>query len=452
MIRFEVLDTGRSGLSWFPTFGSILAAAFTALLACPEPPGRLLPPGQAAVHAAVYVVLVGGATALAARASFAAFFPAADGRLGAVVLAHAGNGVWLAPLTFFVAQGQIWPIPALALLAFATVRLLRRSGRGIEEDEAQEVTARDGGMFAGVALAGPSRSLLMLIPAVVLMEGGLVACVDGRAGTAAVLAGSGFFLLACAAVRTVPQSPDGPPSRPLSGLVLRSTCAGALIALALVRIPANSHSRDRSGGPGGRSASPVHASEEGLFSGAILRTAGRHVKLVAPIPQAKAALWLYRPVEAASIEFSGEYWIFPIPMQRPPRSSMIAHATPIAWTFTSVDRSALIMQARQQLGVHVSSRCCSAIEVAVRNTDKQPETIALAMSLASSAPPRRPAQRLGVQRLPEGQWSVLRFPLPARPTLAEFDEVLVDLHLSAPRMHRSANVSIQRFVFIPRVL
>lgn len=129
---------------------------------------------------------------------------------------------------------------------------------------------------------------------------------------------------------------------------------------------------------------------------------------------------------------------------------MVDRTTPITYTFTAVDRTPILMQARQRLGLPIQARCCSAIEVAVRNADQQPETISLQLSLATSARPRGPYLRLGVRRLPAAESAVLSFPMPSRPASPQFDEIIVEFQLHSPRLYRSANVSIQRFVLVPR--
>jgi hypothetical protein len=397
MELFERTNVPDSAMPWLPTFACALAGGLTAILACPEPSARLLTPGVAALRAVLCVCLVAGVTAVVARVSFAAFFPSVGEQAGAAALAYAGNGVWFAPLAVFVGQDRSWSILGAALLGLATARLLRRCRGGFDEVAPEESLSFDGQMFVGLAPAGSTRRLFPTFTATVAMEAGVIAQAVGQTGVAAVLAGIGCFIVAGSAAPVV-QAQPGFSSRQLrKELAIQGLCAVALATLGLIRIPGLSETHAWSSRTGAAPSPPGNFADKDLLSGVILLTdLPRHVKLVAPIPNQRATVSLNRAASATVIEFSGEYWIFPIPMQRPPKNSMVVRGTPLTYVFTSVDRSALIMQARQRLGFSISPRCCSAIEVAVRNADKQPETIALRVSLATSTLSRGRYQQLGV--------------------------------------------------------
>lgn len=425
-------DSSDSGAPWLPIVASVLAGVVTAAWACPGSFSHAVKPGEAALRATVYVGLVGGITGAVARLYFSAFFSSVENAMGAAAFSCAGNGVWLAPIAIFVAQQQSWSVLGAALLGLATARVLWRYCTTAAGDLRED------------------RQPVRLFAAVVAIEAGVFALADGRLGAAAALTGAGCFLVASAAVPVMDAPPGFLSRRPRMGFAIQAGCAIALATLALVRIP---DPASRPGSSGRHAVASGRAfDDEDLLSGVILTHEVRRFKLVAPVRNERRGHYS-RALAAppAGIEFSGEYWILSAPMQRPPRGSLVERATPITRTFTAVDRSPILMQARQRLPSAVDSRCCSAIEVAVRSTDKQPETIALGLYLADSTIAKSPIQRLGVAKLPPRETAVVSFRMPPRPVVSRFDEIVVDIYLSGSRRHRSANIAIQRFVLVPRV-
>lgn len=450
MLQSERIDAPEAAAPWIPTFASVLAAAIAAALLCPAPQASPRNPADALLWAVLFVCAIGGVTAVAARVSVAAFCPSVADRAGPTALAFAGNGVWFAPLAIFVAHDRSWSFLGAALLGVATARLLRRCDDGFDDDELEGLRPGDGLMFASWVPAGsPRRTLRAFAAALAIETGGLVEAM-GKTAFSALLAGVGCFLVACSTA-TVARTPrEHSVWRPGTDFAVPALCSIALATLGLVRIPGFSETRDEVRRNAEPSSSRVGMAREVLLSGAILLpNMSRYVKLVAPVPSQRAELTLNRTAPPTSIEFSGEYWIFLSPLHRPPKSSMVERGTPITYTFTAVDRSPLIMQARQRLRTPIDPRCCSAIHVAVRNADKQPETISLQVTLATSTL-RGPRQQLGVRDLPTTESAVLSFPMPARSVIPQFDEIIVEFQLHSPRMNRSANVSVQRFLLTPR--
>ncbi|MBK9167614.1 MAG: hypothetical protein IPM24_09145 [Bryobacterales bacterium] len=458
-IRFTQLagsTPAESGMPWLPTLASVAAGLFTAALACPAPQTKAFGAVETLLRAVFAVCLAGGASAVAARASFSAFGSAAGGR--EVALRYAGIGVWFAPLAVFVGGDD--PVASAAalvtavLLGLATARLLRRWETGAGADDWRIPHGRPA--FAAVASPGPSPGLHYALAATLAVQAALVLLTNARTGAAVVLAGVAAFLLAASPVLAPAPSRVATPLRRLSlGLGVRAMSAGALAVFGLLpdvtyvaELPEESvrpfkHHR--------RAPSRGVMDDRDLHAGAILLVeAPRSVVLTAPVPVQRPVLASKPRPRTDAIDFSGEYWIFPSPMQRPPENSLIERATPLTYNFTAVDRSPLIMRARQRLDAPVDLRCCSAIDVAVNNGDKQPGTVALGVSLFLSSLPRGPRQRLGPLPLREAGPAVLRYRIPARPVIGEFDEIVVEYDLRSPRIHRSANVAIESFTLIRR--
>ena len=102
------------------------------------------------------------------------------------------------------------------------------------------------------------------------------------------------------------------------------------------------------------------------------------------------------------------------------------------------------MEAHQKLDLPVDIKCCSEIQLAVRNTDQYPGTISLELILIDTGFPNLP-QSLGT--VPAGQ--VLSFRIPPITTIWKFDEIKVVFHRAQLRADKSARIAIDRFVLVP---
>ncbi len=441
---FERTEAGSSS-PWLPTIACLLAAVVTAAVTCPEPLSGTPTPAEAALRALLAVCLVGGVTAAVARVSFAAFSPCSSDELQDTVLAFAGTAVWLAPLAVFVVQKESWSFLGAAAVGIASANLLWRCRAGSDPEAAADPAS---GRVPFLAEAGSSQTLLFSFAGAAAVQAGICAHAIGQVAAAALLTGAGC-LIAGGAAPVVKARTEV--RRPRAGLAIRSMCAVVLAALGLTRLPGPSHASGERNASANAASALAGVPDKNLLAGAILLAdPPKDRKLIAPVVNRSGNVSLKRAIPPDSIDFSGEYWIFPISLRRPPKGSMVERASPLGFKFTCVDRSPLIMLARQRLRAALDPRCCSAIEVAVRSADPQPETITVRTSLATSTLTRGRYQQLGARELPAAESAVLRFPMPARSTIPEFDEIVVEFELSSPRLHRSANVSVQRFVFIPR--
>ena len=183
--------------------------------------------------------------------------------------------------------------------------------------------------------------------------------------------------------------------------------------------------------------------------------------LIAPMPQTPdggGPVVMQRPL---SIPFSGEYWMFRWPYARPPKSSFFQRGTPSKLSFSSTDHRPLMMEARHKLDQPVSLSCCSSIRLEIRNADRYPNTISLELVLINNELPGAPSVSLGMynvlSRADFSQETVtpvqetLDFPVPASPTPDAFDEFKIVFLRARVRADKSAKVSIERFILMPRI-
>ena len=117
------------------------------------------------------------------------------------------------------------------------------------------------------------------------------------------------------------------------------------------------------------------------------------------------------------------------------------------------------MEAHHKLDQAIDLRCCSQIQVSIRNADHRPGAISLELLLIDTEV--RPVQRqsLGTAALAlvgeqaksaAGVVETLQFAVPAKGTLDEFNEFQVIFIRDRQRMDTSAKVAIERFVLVPR--
>jgi hypothetical protein len=185
-------------------------------------------------------------------------------------------------------------------------------------------------------------------------------------------------------------------------------------------------------------------------------------QLVAPLPS-----WVSKPGPAplpppATIPFSGAYWIFRPPNLRPPQRSYFQKASPLKLSFVTTDHIPLRMEAHQRLEHEIDLQCCSAIQIAISNADSYPGSITLELILIDGQEPVPNSQTLGTAEVASWPlqtfWSrevspvsdLLNFVIPARMVLRQFNEIAVLFHFSLIRRDRSARISIERFVLLPR--
>ena len=183
----------------------------------------------------------------------------------------------------------------------------------------------------------------------------------------------------------------------------------------------------------------------------------KYTVLVAPLPS-----WTITPLTPApktpfTIPFSGQYWMFKAPYVRPPEGSYFKRENPRDLSFVTTDHRPMSMEARQKLDHKIDLRCCQGIQIAISNADRYPGTIALELVLIDSAGQVNLGRREVLTKPARAPWHVpspaleiLDFPIPASAGIREFDQIRVVFDRSAIRGERSARISIERFILVPR--
>jgi hypothetical protein len=184
-----------------------------------------------------------------------------------------------------------------------------------------------------------------------------------------------------------------------------------------------------------------------LFSAVVLKSKRpSHVVLVAPPPRTKVrGKGMPKPLE---VPFSGEYWMSYTWLRRPPASALVEYGDPEEFKFTAADFSRLLMEAHQPLAMSLDMRDWATVEVEVSSTDAMPETVSMALALRNTAEPESREAPLGETDVP--RLGKLRFDVPPRLDARYFNELVVTYRLKPPRSHRSANIAIGKFTFVPR--
>jgi hypothetical protein len=187
-------------------------------------------------------------------------------------------------------------------------------------------------------------------------------------------------------------------------------------------------------------------------------------KLVAPMPIDENAMHSTgRSSGPLLIPFDGVYWFFKAPDLRPPKSSRQAQANPDTVDIRSTDRRPLSIEAHDYLGSLIDLRCCSRIQIAIRNADRYPDTVSLELVLINTSLPNQPSQSLGEMMVKSTRpWKIyekrepvtetLNFPIPPSLSLHRFDEVKIVFRLDRARADAGAKIAIDHFVLVPRGL
>jgi hypothetical protein len=170
-------------------------------------------------------------------------------------------------------------------------------------------------------------------------------------------------------------------------------------------------------------------------------------KLVQPLPAGLRTPLAAIPNQPSTIPFSGEYWMFRPPSTQPPRKSYSRWGSPLTLSFLTTDRAEMSMEAHQKLEHPIDLSCCGEIQIAISNADRYPATVALELILIDA----ELSQSLGTVDVPARPQVTLRFPVPLGSPLHEFSEFKIVFHRDRVRIDRSARISIEHFVLVPRV-
>ena len=338
---------------------------------------------------------------------------------------------WLAPLALLGATRSWWTLPVAAAFGPLAAALFQ----ALPSDA------------VGASVGGPEPHKAFLLLPEALPEtrrravGAKLATFTAYCGGAVALLGDLALAALLAAVAGAIVSWFGLSG---SGAHIKGTIGLALAATILALLPETWMGYRRYAPPlaEGVAEGESLTRPPGLHAGVVLLT---NTKLeppfpAPPMPRPPTGNPL-TPAKLVSIVFSGEYWYFFWPLRRPGENSVRKYGDPISLTYTAVDRSSLVMQARQPITPPIELRCCSAIDVALRSREPQPETVYVELALIDSSRADEPKVSLGVQELAP----TMRFSIPLQREIQAFDEILVWFHLDESRRHRSANLSIERF-------
>jgi hypothetical protein len=169
-------------------------------------------------------------------------------------------------------------------------------------------------------------------------------------------------------------------------------------------------------------------------------------KLVEPMPGWQRSKLSSRPIEPSIIPFSGEYWMFRPPDTQPPKKSYSRWGSPVTLSFLTTDHATMTMEAHQKLEHPIDLSCCREIQIAISNADRYPGTVELELILVDHAA----SQSLGTIAVPTRSEALLNFPIPGGSAVRQFNELEVVFHRDRVRIDRSARISIERFVLVPR--
>ena len=277
-------------------------------------------------------------------------------------------------------------------------------------------------------------------------QAGLIAMLWHHPFLAAALLAVSTAILTSLSVATGAYVPGKPPAMPHSALSVVMTFLLAA-ALTLGGIAYR--------GRGGTRPSAAPAGEnvgfDGDFPGVILLPELKpytRIFVPAPVTPGKLGLTATNPV---GIPFSGEYWMFRWPAERPPRRSAIRRGNAAELSFHTTDGRPLEMEAIQRLDRPVDIRCCREIQIAVHNDDQYPGTVSLELVLIDTSVAINVTQKLGTVAVgaPTTGEQVLRFWIPRVTALRRFDEITVLFRRARVRADRSARIAILRFVLAP---
>ncbi|MEO5952178.1 MAG: hypothetical protein ABIQ44_06860 [Chloroflexia bacterium] len=150
------------------------------------------------------------------------------------------------------------------------------------------------------------------------------------------------------------------------------------------------------------------------------------------------------------IPFSGFYWLFQLPLSGPPANSPVIKASPGEGKYRSDDETPVRFEAHQDFNSHFPIRRLSSIEVTLLSNDTYPTTLSLEL-IALSTELRQHRISFGrkpIEFLPAPQ--TVSFQMPPSPSVDEFDELILRVHLAVPRLNVSPRITIQKFRFYPR--
>jgi hypothetical protein len=488
MTLFDALDTSapRALPKWAAPAAGLLVAGAVACLGCRLPPHNTFSWPELFGSAAERVLLVFVACATTVWALCLVRSDKRKPRVHPPILRTSLDATWLAPVTLLICENSAWAVAIAAVLVASTTKSFRSLLDRAGTTEAHEPL---GPSFLGNAFSLPNPSLWhsrlsTAVCGALCAEGAAVAGFAGSSLVAAMFGGVSSAVWMC--LFTAGEHPLNQEILILRDSPLRTvmTMALAIVITSVGLMPYLRHMHGYGGvgvpvttrlrhefSPRGRqqdrgsekkSDGAVSDFAE-AYSGIVLRPKKQtFTPLVAPAPILGGhSLGTSRSTNPLVVPFNGVYWFFEAPDIRPPTGSREAHGSPELWNVRSTDQHPLSMEVHQNLGILIGLDCCSRIQVAIRNTDRYPETVSLELILTDTSLPTKPSQSLGSVMVKSTRpWQLygdrppvsetLSFDMPAHSAIHHFDEVTIMFRLDPARADFGAKIGIERFVLVPR--
>ena len=380
--------------------------------------------------------------------------------------------VWFAPATILLSRmSPATLLAALALVVTAT-RLLYSEWRLIHPVQ-ETAFAGPHGLFDEYLAPDPLFRREFLTALTVSMA--LQSAATARMFHHPVTAGALFTMTVAALTLFAMTSGVLPAERPRN---LPQTLLGILLTIFLAAgvtigglgarlLRGNGSEGDSADGPPAATASNGKVASyqpraavgpgDGSFPGVVLRPDTKpFARLVEP-PPVRGAVGISLP-RTYAIPFDGEYWMYRFLYRRPPPKSLEERGSPTELSFSTVDSWPLEMEAHQKFDQPLDL-ACRAVRVDIWNADRYPNTIVLELDALGShgwetigAQPVRSLPVLTSDHLLTADRVApvaesLEFPVHS--PIHECLELKVVFLRARVRIHRSAMVSIDRFVLLP---
>jgi len=474
--------------------GGLLATAWLIWSISVLPRLNREPMADVVAQAMAYTLLACLASALIALSLYLLIARSFSEEAIRMALRTSGTAVWFAAATILLAELSPATLPAALILVITTTRLLYSQWRLVHRVQRSTVFAPIHHPFFDPPPAPRFRELIPALAASLAIEAGVllfpanypliaaalfclsVAMVTFcalragamRLGTASSLPRAilGFFLtLILAAGLTVGGLAGGLRSGSQWQSPLRHRPGPFESARALLHKLFEENGEGRSKDPVTNLYFPPAGAVEitdNSFPGVILLP---EAKPDQPVLAAPSFTWNRISPEIATVRsfripFSGVYWMYRPPFDRPPRTSHVQQGSPLTLSFRTTDHTPMSMEAYQKLGRAIDIRCCRGIQIAISNTDAYPGTVALELVIIDSQSAGQPMLSLGTVPVashpPASSFAgnmtreTLDFGIPRVTPLHQFDVIKVIYHRDRVRLERSARISIEGFLLSPQ--
>ncbi|MDZ7637750.1 MAG: hypothetical protein U5J83_05800 [Bryobacterales bacterium] len=458
------IDSQRRFVLWSPVLAALVGGFMAAWLSSPWMPAERLNAAEAIGRSAAIAGVSFLASLGSATLAFRFFQPRIALNPRWISFALAATSTWFAPFLVTAWDGAIWHLPIAMVIGALLARLLGYYQRSLAERDPTEdceewIHRLAHQMFSGLREVRPSPWKREALTAALLIECGIAAMLFGFLTPGMVAVAGGGILVGWSTRHTLEVSP---------ALLLRrgpscASVAGALAVLVLIAMfgepPLYPGMPREDGGENGRQ-SPALA-DKGLVGSFILQKEDlRKAVLVAPPPPRPSPIRSQGRRETR-IPFTGEYWFYPWPRWNPGKDAVLQRGSPLGWVFTNMEKSPIMMRARQSFATPVPLECCRMLAITVTAMQAETDTVSIQAVLLRHDEKRRATQvQLGkihltpaaLRNSPDASKPVtetLRFAVPDDTPISEFDTIDVHFELHAPRIHRSAKAEVGAFTFLP---